>query len=56
MSMKTAKIMMKCIGTTLAICSAMTMAGGCIGSKAMCTKKSMKKTINKLADIIDDVL
>lgn len=56
MSMKTTKIMMKCIGGTLAICSAIAMAGSCAtNSGSANTKKMMKKTVNKLSDIVDTV-
>lgn len=56
MSMKTAKIMMKCIGGTLAVCSAVAMAGGCVAnSGSSSTKKTMKKTMNRITDFVDTV-
>lgn len=55
MNMKSAKIMMKCISGTLAICSAIAMAGSCMGSSSCNTKKMVKKTANKITDIIDTV-
>lgn len=56
MSMKTSKIVMKCLGGTLAFCSAVAMAGGYIaGSTGTNTKKMMKKTANKLSDLVDTV-
>lgn len=54
MSAKTSKTLMKCVGATLAVCSAMAMVGGCQSSSSS-AKKSMKKTVNKFADIIDTV-
>lgn len=56
MSSKSAKIMMKCIGGTLAICSAVAMAGGCMSnSPSTCTKKTVKKTMHKITDFVDTV-
>lgn len=55
MSCKTSKTVMKCVGATLAICSAMAVMGGCKATSSSSAKKSMKKTVNKLADIVDMV-
>lgn len=54
MKLSTTKTIMKCMGATLAICSAVAMAEG---SKMMSspTKKSMKKTMNKVADVVENV-
>ncbi|WP_177917214.1 hypothetical protein [uncultured Eubacterium sp.] len=54
MSGKTSRTLMKCVGATLAVCSAMAITGGCC-SNSSGAKKSMKKTVNKFADIIDTV-
>lgn len=53
MSCKMSKTMMKCVGITLAVCSAMAMAGGCKATPSSSVKKSMKKTVNKFADVVD---
>lgn len=56
MSMKTSKIVMKCLSGTLAVCSAVAMAGGYIaGSSGANTKKMMKKTAHKITDFVDTV-
>lgn len=56
MNVKTSRIMMKCVGATLAICSVMAVAGGCCSnSTSSSTKKFMKKTMNKMSDIVDTV-
>ena len=52
MSIKASKMMMKCVGATLALCSAMALAGGCC-SRSSSTKKFMKKTMNKMSDVVD---
>ena len=54
MSAKTTRALMKCVGSTLAVCSAVAMVGGC-QSNSHNAKKTMKKTANKFADIIDTV-
>lgn len=54
MSAKTTRVLMKCVGATLAVCSAVAMVGGC-QSNSNSAKKTMKKTANKFADIIDTV-
>ncbi len=53
MSIKASKMMMKCVGATLALCSAMAIAGGCCCSGSLSTKKFMKKTMNKMSDVVD---
>ncbi|WP_178666843.1 hypothetical protein [uncultured Eubacterium sp.] len=56
MNSKSAKMVMKCVGTTLAICSALAIAGGCTASSgSTSTKKFIKKTVNKMSDIVDAV-
>lgn len=56
MNVKTSRIMMKCIGATLALCSVMAVAGSCCSNSASSsTKKFMKKTMNKMSDIADTV-
>lgn len=54
MSAKTTRALMKCVGATLAVCSAVAMVGG-YQSNSHNAKKTMKKTANKFADIIDTV-
>lgn len=54
MKMKTTKAMLKCVGATLAVCSAVTMLEGTMVSSTS-TKKMVKKTANKVADIVDTV-
>lgn len=54
MKMKTTKAMLKCVGATLAVCSAVTMLEGTMVSSSS-TKKMVKKTANKVADIVDTV-
>ncbi|MDO4364750.1 MAG: hypothetical protein Q4C99_09495 [Clostridia bacterium] len=54
MSIKTSKMLMKCVGATLALCSAMAIAGGCCcTSSSSSAKKFMKKTMNKMSDVVD---
>ena len=56
MNVKTSKIMMKCIGATLALCSVAAVAGSCCSNyTSSSTKKFMKKTMNKMSDIADTV-
>ena len=56
MSNKKAMIIMKCVGGTLAICSALAMTGGMKAcSMSGNTKKMMKKTDNKMSDIVDAI-
>ena len=52
MKMNTQRNVMKCIGATLAVCSAIAMVGG---TKSCSAKKTIKKTVNKMADIVDSV-
>lgn len=52
--MKVSKTMMKMVGATLAVCSAMTMLEGSnMGSKT--AKKAVKKTANRVAGIVDTI-
>ena len=54
MNVKTSRIMMKCVGATLALCSVAAVAGSCCtNSTSSSTKKFMKKTMNKMSDIAD---
>ncbi|MBR1762428.1 MAG: hypothetical protein IJ731_03585 [Eubacterium sp.] len=52
MKMNTTKNIMKGIGATLAVCSAVTMMASSKSAGAS-TKKAMKKTVNKVADVVD---
>ncbi len=54
MKPSTAKTVMKCVGATLAVCSALSMLGG-TKMKASCAKKAVKKTANKVVDIVDTI-
>ncbi len=56
MSNKKSMIIMKCVGGTLAICSALAMVGGTkSATMSGSTKKIMKKTVNKMSDIVDTI-
>lgn len=52
--MKVSKTMMKMVGATLAVCSAMTMLEGTRMSSGT-AKKAVKKTANKVAGIVDTI-
>lgn len=52
MKINTTKNMMKIVGATLAVCSAMTMLEGSKMSSST-AKKAVKKTANKVADVVD---
>ncbi len=52
MTKKTAKVM-KTVGATLAVASAVAMVGGAKGDTS--TKKMMKKTVQKVSDFVDTV-
>lgn len=52
--MKVSKTVMKAVGATLAVCSAMTMIESC-NMSAHKTKKAVKKTANKVAGIVDTI-
>jgi len=54
MKINTTKNIMKGIGATLAVCSAVTMMASA-KSGGTSAKKTMKKTVNKMADIVDAV-
>ena len=51
MKINTTKNIMKGIGATLAVCSAVTMMASAKNSGG--AKKSMKKTVTKISDIVD---
>lgn len=54
MKQSTTKTIMKCVGATLAVCSAISMFEGTKSPNAN-TKKMVKKTANKVADFVDTV-
>lgn len=54
MKMSTTKTMMKCVGATLAVCSAMTMLEG-YKMNTGTAKKAVKKTANRVVDIVDTI-
>jgi len=51
MKMNTTKNIMKGIGATLAVCSAVTMMAATKSNTG--AKKTMKKTATKIADVVD---
>ena len=55
--MNTTKNIMKGVGGVLAVCSAVTMMAGTkhMNATATSTKKTIKKTANKITDVIDAV-
>ena len=56
MKMNTTKNIMKGVGATLAVCSAVTMMAGSRKMDSMnSTKKTIKKTASKITDVIDAV-
>ena len=56
MKMNTTKNIMKGVGGVLAVCSAVTMmAGAKKNDTASSTKRTIKKTANKITDVIDAV-
>ncbi len=54
MKTATTKTMMKCVGAALAVCSAVTMLEG-TKMKSTSAKKAVKKTANKVVDIVDTI-
>lgn len=54
MSKKTTANMMKAMGATLAVCSAVAMMGASKNSSNS-AKKAMKKTADKVVDFVDTV-
>ena len=54
MKINTTKNIMKGIGATLAVCSAVTMMASA-KSGGTAAKKTMKKTVNKVADVVDTI-
>lgn len=56
MSNKKTAVIMKCVGTTLAICSALAISYSMTSNSMSCsTKKMMKKTVNKMSEIVDAI-
>ncbi len=57
MKAKTSKIAMNCVGATLAVCSTIAFAGAnCAKSGSCKTRKTIKKTAGKIANVIDSVV
>ena len=54
MKTNTSKMIMKGVGATLAVCSALAMASASKPS-GMAAKKVIKKTADKVADVVDSV-
>ncbi len=54
MKTATSKMIMKGVGATLAVCSALAMASG-TKSAPSSTKKAVKKTANKVAGMVDAI-
>ena len=54
MKTATSKMIMKGVGATLAVCSALAMASATKPSSMM-AKKAVKKTANKVADVVDSI-
>ena len=54
MKTQTSKMIMKGVGATLAVCSALAMASSTKPNSFM-AKKAVKKTANKVADIVDSI-
>lgn len=52
MKTNTSKMIMKGVGATLAVCSALAMASAS-KPNSMMAKKAVKKTADKVADIVD---
>ncbi len=55
MKQKTAKSILNCMGATFAVCSLLSMVGGTKICGASSTKKAVKKTVNKMADVVDAI-
>ena len=55
MKMNTAKNVLKGVGGVLAVSSAVTMMAGTKSMSATSTKKTIKKTASKIADVVDTV-
>jgi hypothetical protein len=54
MKVNTSKNIMKGVGATLAVCSALAMVSSAKPA-SMATKKAVKKTASKLSDIVDSI-
>ena len=54
MKTNTSKMIMKGVGATLAVCSALAMASSSRAA-SLGTKKAVKKTANKIADVVDSI-
>ena len=54
MKTNTSKMIMKGVGATLAVCSALAMASS-TKSNSVVARKAVKKTADKVADIVDSV-
>lgn len=54
MKVNTSKVIMKGVGVTLAVCSALAMASSTKPANPI-AKKAVKKTVNKVADVVDAV-
>jgi len=54
MKNSTSKMIMKGVGATLAVCSALAMASG-TKSASGATKKAVKKTADKVAGMVDAI-
>ncbi|MDD6603017.1 MAG: hypothetical protein PUE73_01570 [Eubacteriales bacterium] len=55
MKQKSTKMMMTCVGATLAICSGLIMMCGKTTDCCSPTKKTIKKTVNKISHIMDTI-
>lgn len=57
MKAKNSKVAMNCVGTALAVCSTVAFVGAnCVKSGACKTRKTIKKTAGKIANVIDSVV
>ena len=54
MKTNTSKMIMKGVGATLAVCSALAMASS-TKPASMFAKKAVKKTAKKMADVVDSI-
>lgn len=55
MKINTSKNIMKGVGATLAVCSALAMVSSGKGAATGTTKKAVKKTANKVADMVSTI-
>lgn len=57
MSIKSAKMMLKCVGVAMAVGAAMMMGESCmLSSSSKSSKKMIKKAVGKMEDIADTVM